>query len=422
MKIKTLNNGMKIIFIPLDVMTISIGFFIKAGSRYENDSNSGIAHFLEHMMFRGTMNRPSDKLLLELEKLGCIYNAATSYEFTYYETHGNYKDGLHLLDIMVDLYLNPKFDQKDIDIEKGVVIEEINMNLDKPDRTVANELYKLVFNGSGFGRPIFGSKKNIENVTRQDLVDFRKKYYTPTNTTICITGKFKEEVMYNSIKDIFKKLPKSEIYTDIQFISKQQIPEISIKYDDTIKQTLIMFGFRTIGITDSRTYQLDLLASILSGGSMSRLFYLLRNKMGVSYFNNSTQDSNTDCGVFRVYMGIENDRVNEVIVAVLKEFKKLKNELVTEEEFKRVKKSYETGFLFRLETPKDYMIHYGLGDIYYGDKMLSVPEELEMYRNVTREEILKLCKDFLTLDKLNIAIYGSVDKDRLLDSLEILNK
>jgi len=420
MKIKTLHNGMKIIFIPLDVMTISIGFFIKAGARFENEKNNGIAHFLEHMMFRGTTNRPSEKLLLELEKLGCIYNAATSYEFTYYETHGNYKDSLHLLDIMVDLYLNPKFDQKDIDIEKGVVIEEINMNLDKPERTVASELYKLVFNGSGLGRRIVGSKENILNISREDLIEFRKKYYTPINTTVCIAGKYKEEVMYNMLSDIFGNIKKSDIYIDAQFISKQQIPEISIKYDNTIKQTLIMFGFRSIGITDSRSYHLDLLATILSGGSMSRLFYLLRNKMGVSYFNHSNQDSNTDCGVFRVYMGIENDRVNEVITAVFKEFKKLKEELVSEEELIRVKKMYETGFLFKLETPKDYMIHYGLGDLYYGDKMLTIQEELEMYKKVSREEILKLCKDFLTLDKLNISIYGSVNKEELLESLYIL--
>jgi len=420
MKIKNLNNGMKIIFIPLDTLTISIGFFIKVGSRFESTKNNGIAHFLEHMMFRGTTNRPSDQLLLEMERIGCAYNAATSYEFTYYEMHGSYKDGLHLLDIMVDLYLNPTFDQKDIDIEKGVVMEEINMNLDKPERTVGNDLYELVFNNSGLGRPIFGSKENIKNITRQDLIDFRTKYYTPTNTTICIAGKFKYDVMINSIIEIFDKFPKAEIYTDTQFISKQNVPEISIKYDSTIKQTLIMFGFRTMGVTDNRTYQLDLLASILSGGSMSRLFNLLRNKMGVSYFNNSNQDSNTDCGVFRVYMGIENSRVNEVIEAVLKEFKKLKTELITDDELLRVKKAYETGFLFRLETPKDYMIHYGLGNIFYGENLLSIPEELEMYRQITKEEVMKICRDFLTLDKLNIAIYGSVDKEKLLKSLNIL--
>jgi predicted Zn-dependent peptidase len=420
MKIKKLKNGMKLIFIPLDVLTISIGFFIKAGSRFENEKNNGIAHFLEHMMFRGTKNRPSDKLLLEIENLGCSYNAATSYEFTYYEMHGNSKDSIKLLDIMVDLYLNPMFDQKDIEIEKGVVIEEINMNLDKPERTIGNDMYELIFNGSGLGRTIVGSKENIMNIKREDLIDFRKKYYTPTNTIVCIAGKFKYDLMKQLLYDTFDHLPRSEIYIDKQFQSHQTIPEISIKYDDTIKQSLIMFGFRSVGVTDKRAYHLDLLASILSGGSMSRLFQLLRTKMGVSYFNHSTQDTNTDCGVFRVYMGIENERVNEVISAVMNEFKKLRKELVTKEELERVKKLYETGYLFRLETPKDYMIHYGLGHLFYGDDMLDIKDELEIYRNITKEEILKICKDFFVLERLNIAIYGSVDKEKLLDSLDIL--
>jgi zinc protease len=420
MKIKKLKNGMKLIFIPLDVLTISIGFFIKAGSRFENEKNNGIAHFLEHMMFRGTTNRKSDKLLLEIENMGASYNAATSYEFTYYEMHGNYKDSVKLLDIMVDLYLNPMFEQKDIDIEKGVVIEEINMNLDKPERTIGNDMYELIFDGSGLGRTIIGTKENIRNIKREDLIEFRKKYYTPSNTIVCIAGKFKYELMKQLLFDTFDHLPSSEIFIDKQFQSHQTMPEISIKYDDTIKQTLIMFGFRTVGVTDKRSYHLDLLASILSGGSMSRLFQLLRTKMGVSYFNHSSQDTNTDCGVFRVYMGIENERVNEVIDAVMKEFKKIKKELVDKEELERVKKLYETGFLFRLETPKDYMIHYGLGHLFYGDDMLDIKEELEIYRDISKEDILKLCKDFFVLERLNIAIYGSVDKKKLLDSLDIL--
>jgi zinc protease len=420
MKIKKLKNGMKLIFIPLNVLTISIGFFIKAGSRFENDNNNGIAHFLEHMMFRGTNNRPSDKLLLEIENLGCSYNAATSYEFTYYEMHGNYKDSIKLLDIMVDLYLNPLFEQKDIDIEKGVVMEEINMNLDKPERTIGNDMYQLIFNGSGLGRTILGTKENIKNITRENLIDFRKKYYTPTNTIVCIAGKFKYNLMKQLLFDTFNKMPKTDIYIDKQFQSHQTIPEISIKYDNTIKQTLIMFGFRSIGTTDKRTFQLDLLASILSGGSMSRLFQLLRTKMGVSYFNHSSQDTNTDSGIFRVYMGIDNERVNEVVDAVLNEFKKLKNELVKNEELDRIKKLYETSFLFKLETPKDYMIHYGLGNLFYGDNMFNIKEELDLYRNITKEDILKLCKDFFVLEKLNIAVYGFIDKNKLLNSLDIL--
>jgi predicted Zn-dependent peptidase len=237
---------------------------------------------------------------------------------------------------------------------------------------------------------------------------------------VCIAGKFKYDLMKQLLYDTFDHLPSSEIYVDKQFQSHQTIPEISIKYDDTIKQSLIMFGFRSVGVTDKRAYHLDLLASILSGGSMSRLFQLLRTKMGVSYFNHSTQDTNTDCGVFRVYMGIENERVNEVISAVMKEFKKLRKELVTKEELERVKKLYETGYLFRLETPKDYMIHYGLGHLFYGDDMLDIKDELEIYRSITKEEILKICKDLFVLERLNIAIYGSVNKEKLLDSLDIL--
>jgi predicted Zn-dependent peptidase len=420
MKTISLSNGMKIIPIPLKSLTISIGVFIKAGARFENNDNNGIAHYLEHMMFRGTTNRPSTKLLLEMEKMGAKYNATTSYEFTFYEIHGSYKDGIHLLDIMVDLYLNPRFDKDDIEIEKGVVIEEINMSVDKPNNLCMDDMHDLVYKNSGLGRTVLGPREIIKKNTKEDLIDFRNRHYIPSNTVICIAGNFKEDVMIENLKDIFGRIEYSEPYIDKPFISKQVDPEISINYDDTISQTLIMFGFRSVGINDIRSYQFEILANILSGGTMSRLFVLLRNQMGVSYFNHSDQDTFTDCGLFRVFMGIENKRVNEVIRAVIKEFNKLKNELVSEEELNRVKKSYETGMLFKLQTPEDYMTHYGLNYLFHGDNMKDLEEELKIYKSITSNDIIKLCKEFFTLDKLNIVIYGSVNKKELLKDIELL--
>jgi predicted Zn-dependent peptidase len=226
--------------------------------------------------------------------------------------------------------------------------------------------------------------------------------------------------MLNTLKDIFEKIEMIEPYIDNPITNIQLQPEISINYDDTISQTLIMFGFRSIGINDIRTYQFEILANILSGGTMSRLFVLLRNQMGVSYFNSSDQDTFTDCGLFRIFMGIENKRVNEVIIAVMKEFKKLKVELVSNDELNRVKKSFETGMLFKLQTPHDYMAHYGLNYLFHGDNMKDLEEELKIYKSITNEDILKLCNEFFTLNKLNIVIYGSVNKNQLLKSLNIL--
>jgi predicted Zn-dependent peptidase len=420
MKIINLLNGLSILFIPLKSLTVSIGFFIKAGARFENNINNGIAHYLEHMMFRGTINRPSTKLLLEMEKMGAKYNASTSYEFTFYEIHGNYKDGIHLLDIMVDLYLNPAFEENDINIEKGVVIEEINMSLDKPDNLCMDDMHKIVYKNSGLGRTVLGSRDNIIGINKNDLINFRKTHYIPSNTVICIAGNFKQDLIEKQLKQIFEPINYTDPYRDKIFISKQKEPEITISYDDTISQTLIMFGFRSVGLKDIRTYHFDILASILSGGTMSRLFILLRNKMGVSYFNKSYQDTNTDCGLFRVYMGIENKRVNEVIHVVLKEFKKFKEELVDDEELNRVKKSYETGMLFKLQTPEEYMIHYGLNYLFNGKDMKDLEEELNIYKNVSSQNIKDISNEFLTLERLNISIYGSVDKNELKKSLSIL--
>lgn len=419
MKIKKLVNGLTIIFIPIETLTISVGIFVGIGAAMENKKINGIAHFLEHMMFRGTKNRPSDKLLLEIEKMGCMYNASTSYEYTFYEMHGNYKDGYHILDIMIDLYLNPLFEQKDINIEKGVVMEELNMNQDNPSRIIMYDLCKLIFGDTSFGRSIGGDHENIINITRDDLIKFRSAYYVPNNTTICIAGKFKEEIMYNAIKDIFDNVKSKNITIDKPIELKQEIPEILIKYDDTIKQTLIVLGFRTIGLNDKRSYILDLIGILLSGGSMSRLTKLLRSKMGVSYFNRSNQQSNKNNGLFRIFMGIENDRVNEVIPAVLNELKILKNNLVQDEELQRIKKTFETGYLFKLETTADNMIHYGLNYLYNGDKMKTITEELDIYRNINAEDIMDVVKTFFVLERLNICIYGSVNKDKLIDELEL---
>ncbi|NQV88495.1 MAG: insulinase family protein [Parcubacteria group bacterium] len=416
-KKKVLKNGMRVITIPMkDNPAVSVFVLVEAGSKYETKEINGLSHFLEHMVFKGTARRPvASDISREFDSLGSQHNAFTSQEFTGYYAKVHPKHVSKIIDVLSDMYLNPLFEAKEIEKEKGVIVEEINMYEDMPQRHIRDLIMQLVYGDQPAGWSILGPNKNIKAIKREDFINYRKKHYVAKATTVVVSGNFNEKKVLKEISEAFKNISTGRKYPKEKVIEKQNKPKVLVKFKET-DQTHMVLGFRAYDIFDKRTPALDLLATILGGGMSSRLFDKLRNQMGVCYYVRAFGDQYTDHGMFGVASGVDNTRVKEVILAILDELKKLKNEIVSEEELKKAKE-YSIGNMFlTLEPSDDIAQFYGAQEILR--QKIKTPEEMaKELRKVTARDIQKVAKDIFQNKKLNLALIGRFKESREFEQI-----
>ena len=274
-----LENGLRVITIPMkDNPTVTVFVLVEAGSKYETKNKNGISHFLEHMCFKGTVKRPNNfDISTELDNIGSRYNAFTSQEYTGYYAKAQYGHLDKILDIVSDMYLNPLFDDKEIEKEKGVILEEINMYEDLPQYKVQNLINELVYGDQPAGWDIAGPKENIKNMSQADFITYRNKFYTSSATTVIVSGNFEEEKVIGNIREIFSVMPKIEKGLKLKVIEKQVTPEIALFKKET-DQTHLVLGVRTFNLYDKRDKIMSVLAGVLNAGMSSRLFKKLRGE------------------------------------------------------------------------------------------------------------------------------------------------
>jgi len=406
-----LDNGLRIITIPMkDSPSATVFVLVEAGSKYETKDKNGISHFLEHMCFKGTIKRPNNyDISTELDNLGSHYNAFTSHEYTGYYAKAQYEHIDKLLDIISDMYLNPLFSEAEIEKEKGVIIEEINMYEDVPQRKVQNLISKLVYGDQPAGLDIAGSKENVKNMNRTDFIAYRNKFYVPEATTVIVSGNFTETKIINSIKNIFADLPRIKKGTKQKVIENQFKPEISLFKKDTDQAHLVL-GIRTFSIYDKRDIIMDVLVGVLDAGMSSRLFKKLRDEMGVCYYINASQDALTDHGLFTISAGVDNTRVREVITVILQELSRLKTELVSLAELQKTKQNLIGSMYLSLESSDSLAKFYGGQEIM--NKKLKKPEEIKAeIESVTAEMIMTLAKEIFVDSGLNLAMVSRFDDE-----------
>lgn len=418
-----MSNGMKVLLVKTNSQNlVSVGMFVKAGSRYETLENNGIAHFLEHMTFKGTKKRNAKKLNEDLDSVGAQYNASTSYEYTHYDIHGLSRDINLFLDIIVDIYYNPIFKESDIKTERRVVIEELKMYQDKHDRVLEEIINAKLYANTSLEMPIIGTIDNIKKFTKKDLEEFRNKFYSHNNSLLVVCGDINLKTIPNTLKKTFSKYSKNfknPRCVQQQFvITPQKRPYLYIrKLTDTctLNQTLVYITFRTFGNNHPFSVITDLVADIFSNGSSSRLFTLLRNKLGVTYFSNAYNEQYNDFGSFIISLGIDPNRVNEVIKAVLDEVKKLKKKLITNKEMQKIQNIRETDINLRLQNPSDYLYYYGFEELFSNeDDPFSIYHHIAQINEVSPNDIRIVCNEIFTPSRLNIFVYGNFDKKNQL--------
>ena len=412
---KELKNKMRIISVPMkDTQIVSIGIFVKVGSRNETEDNNGISHFLEHMMFKGTRNYTSKEISEKLDNVGAVYNAATSYESTCYYINGHKKDIKLFIDILSDIYMYSLFDEKDMITEKKVVIEELNMYKDEPSDVINDMLHNKIFSDTSLKYSILGTKENIKSFRRKDLVEYNKRYYTPENTVVVITGDIKH-------KEIFKILEQKMGKNNNKNINNNQADDYIIKHNDkmsiTVKekkdigQTNIIIAYKAKSYYSEEKYIYNIIAGILSFGFSSRLFELLRNKLGVAYHSSARPLLFMNEGIFTINMGVDNKKVNISIEKVIEEINLMRNNEngrgVKLSELDKVKQQITTSFLLDMNSPTDYMTYYGSQELVYNNVSKTlIKDTLLKYEEITLNDVNRVMKDLFKKDNMNIFVYG----------------
>ena len=415
-----LPSGLRLVTVPMkDNPTATVLVLVEAGSKYETKVENGISHFLEHMCFKGTKKRPTPlSISHELDSIGAQYNAFTAQEFTGYYAKGQFGDQSQLLDIVSDIYLNSILPAEAMEKERGVIIEEINMYEDIPQRQVADEFMALLYPNQPAGYSIAGTKEHIRAMKREDFLDYRNAHYLAQATTVVVVGNVDEEKVKREVAVAFKNSPTGEKSPKLAVVEKQKKPAVTIKEKKT-DQTHFILGVRSFGLFDKRDIALRLLAEVLGGGMSSRLFQKLREEMGVCYYVKADNDAFTDHGIFGVSAGVDRSRLAEVIKVVLAEFEKLKKTPVAVAELAKAKAHLIGSMFLSLESSDAIAEYYGFQEIF--KKEIKKPAEIaERIKAISATDLKKLANEIFMESQLNLAIIGqNADKNDLEKTLRL---
>jgi predicted Zn-dependent peptidase len=385
--------------------TVTVLVLVEAGSKYETLKQNGLSHFLEHMCFKGTIKRPnSNDIARELDTLGTHYNAFTGQEYTGYYAKGRANQVGKLIDIVSDLYLNPTLPEAEIEKEKGVIRDEINMYEDMPARKVHDLFQELLYGDTPAGRSIAGTKERVSGFKRADFIKYREANYVPNATTIIVAGDIDTKEVETEITKLFKVAVKKTKQTKPKVVEKQKAPALTLSYKKT-DQTHILLGFRAFDTYHTDSPVVTLLAGVLGAGMSSRLFAKVRDEMGCGYYVGAYNDTATDTGVLTLRAGVAPERSAEVVEALLAECTKLKTELVSDTELEKVKEIMAGSIFMGLESTDAVAEYYGGQAIVHKD--IKTPAEIEaLFRKITPEDIQKVAQKICVPQVLNLALIG----------------
>lgn len=404
-----LNNGLRLITIPIEnANSVTVLILVGTGSKYETKDINGISHFLEHMFFKGTKKRPSTLNISEtLDSVGGEYNAFTSKEVTGFWAKVDKKHSDIALDWISDIFLNSKFDAKEIEREKGVIIEEVNMYLDTPTAYIGDLWESLLYGDQPAGWRVIGEKENILSFNREKIVDYYQKHYSPSNVIVCVAGAVDQKSIEEKIKNYFKSSKENNVGQKVTAKETQKEPEILLHNKKT-DQTHFCLGVRAYNLFDKRKYALALLSVILGGNMSSRLFIKVRERNGLAYSIHTSTDSATDTGYLVTQAGIDHKNLEKSIELILQEYKDLKDKKITEKELQKAKDYLKGITSLSLDSSDSQASFYGLQELL--EKNILTPEEkFKKIDEVSVNDIKNIAEDIFLSEKLNLAIIGPVD-------------
>lgn len=418
MQIKTheLKSGVRIVSVYMpESLSQTTMILQRIGSNNENDEDAGMAHFLEHMCFKGTTKRPTPlQISRDFDALGAHINAFTSNQYTGYYAKTAVTEFAESLEILSDIYLNSIFPDSELQKEKGVIVDEIKMYRDDPRACVSFLYENLVFPNTPAGRMIAGNEATVRGMTRERMLDWHRKNYSPKGTVIAVAGGVSHETVFAEIEKYFNDVPSVDL-VPVVAIPETSAGRVAVEKDAT-EQLHFYLGVRSFGFEHPDRITAGTLATILGGTMSSRLFQHIREELGYGYYVFATQDAAQGYGSFYGATGIDPKGLSVVLPAMVAEFQKIANEPVSDLELALAKKYRKSSLLMGLEDNENVATFYGSAHLF--NQPLELPEERAAKIDaVTKDDILRVAKNLFKPEHFRLAAVGPLDDPKVLEDL-----
>ncbi len=417
---RVLPNGLVVIAEPMPhVRSVSIGIWLHAGSRRETPALNGIAHFIEHMVFKGTTRRTSEMIAREMDSVGGLLDAFTAKETVSFNAKVLDEHLPIAFDVLSDLVLRPLFAKDDVRKEKQVVLEEIKMEEDNPESLAHEVLTQDFWRGHPLGSPILGTSTTVRHFTREAVVDCFHEWYAPGNTIVTAAGHIEMSRLVDLVQGAFGAL-KNGRKKGRQSPQATQAPlphaRLVTRDKPALEQAHITMAVPSYPLADPRRYATSILNNILGGGMSSRLFQNIRERQGLAYAVLSELNPYSDAGMLSVYAGTGRNTIERVLRSVVEEFRRMKHEPVAEEELRRAKDHLKGSLLLSLESSGARMSNLARQEMYFG-RFFTVKELQASVEAVTREDVQQIAREFFQPEKIAVTVLGPLKGFRLTRDL-----
>ncbi len=412
-KTTRLRNGIVLVSEAIEfVKSVSIGIWIQNGSVDETSDDSGISHFIEHMMFKGSMKRNAKEIAEEMARLGGRINAFTAKEYTCYYAHTLDEHLPVAIDVLGDMICHPALKEEEIEKEKGVILEEIAMSEDSPEDIVHDQLENAVFGTSTLAMDILGTKENVQGFTREQLQAFIAQQYVADNMVIAVAGAFEEEALIEMLEDAFSDIACNEAIP--RFVKPQRHQSFIFREKD-IEQVHMVINFPAISYMSDRSFVLSILNTIIGGGINSKLFLGIREELGLTYSIYTYVESYADTGMFNIYAAFNPNQAEEVIVNTFKEVDDFLSEGMDEAALDRIKEQIKSNLIIGYENMNNRMSHYGKSKLMIGH--IKTQEEIvDGINKVTVEDVLTMANEIFNDQAVSLSLVGKlsgIDQERM---------
>ncbi len=406
----TLSNGLRVLTAPLPhAQSVACFVMLAAGSRYEQAGNRGIAHFAEHMFFKGTERRPTSRDLTTIvDGIGGEFNAFTSKEYTGYYVRCAGADRDVALDVLVDMIRHSKFDPEEVEREKGVILEEMNMYFDTPRDYISSVYEELMFGDNPLGWETLGTKDTVRGATRETFLEYLERWYTPSRMVVGISGKVGDDVL-PTLESLLGDMSGNGAGSPAPAQLERGGTRVRVHHKES-DQAQIAVGVPSYPLEHEDRYALQLLATVLGSGMSSRLFVEVRERRGLAYYVYGLNHSYTDAGSLLAQAGVDLARVDEAVQVVVEQFRRLAEEPVPADELEKARSLAKGRFVLQTESPQG-LILFGLRREVLEGRAAEPEELLAGLDAVTAEDLQRVAQDVIAADALHVAVIGPFDDD-----------
>src|SRR6201984_385460 len=408
---EVLPNGLSIITEEMKhIRSISIGIWIKTGSRDEDLQWNGITHFVEHMVFKGTQHRSAEEISRQVDSIGGNIDAFTAKECVSFSMKVLDEHLPIALDVLSDLVLNPVFDIQDITRERGVILEEIKMDEDNPDYLVHEIFTQNFWKDHPLGRPILGTRDTVKKFDRTPVFDFYCQRFSPGNMIITAAGYLNHDRFVELVAKHFESM--KPMSNGFHSSPPKIVPKIILRNKKSLEQVQICVGVPSYPFTHEKRHSSYILNTLLGGGMSSRLFQNIRERQGLAYAIYSDLNPYRDTGCLSAYAGTSKASATKVVESIVSEFSKLKKETVPADELRRAKDQLKGSLMLSLESSTARMSHLARQEMYF-DRFYGLDELIEKIEAVTAEELKYLANYFFKTENIAVTVLGNLNGLRL---------